>query len=149
MTVATAQDSELGPIDYLVVEFPAGSDSSDGFHALLDLVDRGVIRILDLEFVAKDAAGAVSIVSAAQLAASGAFDVAVFEGASSGLLDPSDVEGAGRNLSNGSTAAILIFEELSLIPVLTAWTSGGAIPVAAGPISPDDLVDALDAADPA
>jgi hypothetical protein len=145
MTDTTVQDSELGPIDYLVVEFPVGSRSSDGFQALVDLVDRGVIRILDLEFVAKDSAGSIRAVTAAELTASGEFDVAVFAGASSGLLDPSDIEGAGRNLSAGSTAAILIYEELSLIPVLAAWTAGGAVPLAAGPVDPDDLVEALDA----
>ena len=48
---------ELGPVDFLAIEFPGGRLTSAGFEQLLSLVDRGVVDILDMEFIVKDAAG--------------------------------------------------------------------------------------------
>src|SRR3954453_11507665 len=77
---------EMGPIDYLVIEFPGSRMTGEGVPLLVDLVDRGIIRILDLLFVRKELDGSVSGVAIADFDSDGELDFAVFEGASSGLL---------------------------------------------------------------
>ncbi|KJY24574.1 DUF6325 family protein, partial [Streptomyces katrae] len=81
----------MGPIDYLVVEFPGNRMTGEGFPLLVDLVDRGLIRILDLVFIRKDQDGSVAALEIADLDADGELDLAVFEGASSGLLGQDDL----------------------------------------------------------
>jgi Family of unknown function (DUF6325) len=77
---------ELGPIDYPVVEFPGNRMTGEGLPLLVDLVDRGLVRILGPTFVRKEEDGSVSGLEVADLTGDGALDPAVFEGASSGLL---------------------------------------------------------------
>ena len=81
----------LGPISYLIVEFPGNKMTGEGFAALLDLVDRGVIRILDLLFVTRDDDGSMRALDLQDIDRDGHFDLAVFAGASSGLLSESDL----------------------------------------------------------
>ena len=95
---------QMGPIDYLVVEFPGSKMTGEGFPLLIDLVDRGIIRILDLAFVTKDLDGTVRGMAIADFDGDGELDLAVFEGASSGLLDEDDIEEAGGVLEPGSSA---------------------------------------------
>ena len=93
---------EMGPVDYLVVEFPGSKMTGEGLPLLVDLVDRGIIRILDLVFVKKELDGSVSGLAVADFDADGELDLAVFEGASSGLLDEGDVAEAGGVLEPGT-----------------------------------------------
>ena len=74
-------DSGMGPVSYLVVEFPGSKMTGEGFPALLDLVDRGVIRVLDLMFVTRDLDGTARVINIADLDGGGTLDLAVFEGA--------------------------------------------------------------------
>ncbi|MFE7275155.1 DUF6325 family protein [Streptomyces sp. NPDC057623] len=140
---------EVGPIDYLVVEFPGNRMTGEGFPLLLDLVDRGLIRIMDLVFVRKDEDGSVTGMEIADLTGDGALDLAVFEGASSGLLGQDDIDEAGTALEPGSSAGILIYENLWAAPFAAALRRGGARLVASGRIPVPDLVAALDATDAA
>jgi len=71
---------DLGPMDYLAVEFPSGRITGDGFGVLLDLVDRGVIRILDLEFVTKAPDGSLGVVDVAGLDTDPGLDLSPFAG---------------------------------------------------------------------
>ena len=82
-----ADETTLGPISYLIVQFPGNKMTGEGFPILVDLVDRGVIRILDLMFVTRDADGSMAAMELRDFDADGELDLAVFEGASSGLLD--------------------------------------------------------------
>ena len=82
----------MGPIDYLVVEFPGSRMTGEGLPLLVDLVDRGIIRILDLVFIRKELDGSVTGIEIADFDADGTLDLAVFEGASSGLLGTDEVE---------------------------------------------------------
>src|ERR1700761_6170301 len=100
---------ELGPIDYLVVEWKGSRPHGELAPHMVDLVERGIIRILDLAFVAKDEAGNVELVDLAALTGE-VTELEVFAGAASGLLDEGDREDAAAVLEPGSAAAILVYE---------------------------------------
>lgn len=108
--------------------------TGEAFPILLDLVDRGVIRILDLVFVRKESDGTVSAIQVADLDGDGHLDLAVFAGASSGLLDEDDLQDAGEVLESGSSAGILVYENVWAAPFATALRRGGARLVASGRI---------------
>jgi hypothetical protein len=137
----------LGPISYLIVEFPGSKMTGEGFPILVDLVERGIIRILDLVFVAKGEDSSLGIISLADLDHDGTIDLAVFEGVSSGLVSQEDLAEAAPAIAPGSSAAILIFENRWATPFVQALRRGEAELVAAGYIPQDDIVAALDAAD--
>ncbi|GAA4799725.1 hypothetical protein GCM10023200_40750 [Actinomycetospora chlora] len=137
---------DTGPIDYLVVEFPPGSATGEGMPLLVDLVDRGLIRILDLVFLRKDADGAVTTVEIADLDGDGSLDLAVFHGAASGLLDGDDLAEAGAVLAPGVTAAVLVYENVWAAPLASALRRGGAQLVAGGRIPVDLVMASLGAA---
>ncbi|MFG2436104.1 DUF6325 family protein [Streptomyces sp. NPDC048508] len=137
----------MGPIDYVVIEFPGSRMTGEGFPLLVDLVDRGLIRILDLLFVKKDEDGTVVGLEIADLTGDGALDLAMFEGASSGLLGEDDIAEAGRALEPGNSAGILVYENLWAAPFATALRRGGAQMVASGRIPVPAVLAALDETD--
>ena len=136
---------DMGPIDYLVVEFPGSRMTGEGLPLLVDLVDRGIIRILDLVFVKKELDGSVRGMAIADLDHDGKLDLAVFEGASSGLLGPEDLDEAGGVLEPGSSAGLLVYENRWAAPFASALRRGGGQVVASGRIPIQDVVAALDA----
>src|ERR1044072_7193613 len=96
-------DIELGPVDYLVVEWPAGKEpTGEGLKNLVDLTDRGLIRVLDLAFVRKNEDGTLDGLLVADLDQDGTLDLAEFEGASSGLLSEHDYDEAGAGAGAGA-----------------------------------------------
>jgi hypothetical protein len=135
----------LGPISYLIVQFPGSKMTGEGLPLLLDLVDRGIIRILDLMFITRNLDGATRVVDLRDLDRDGRFDLAVFDGASSGLLDASDAADAGAVIAPGSSAGILLFENRWATSFVQALRRGEAELVAAGYIPQDDIMAALDA----
>ena len=144
-----ADDDALGPISYLIVEFPGNRMTGEGLPILVDLVDQGLIRILDLLFVTRGEDGSLAAVDLQDLDLDGQLDVAVFEGASSGLLDDSDLTDAASVIDPGSSAAILLFENRWARSFTQALRRGGAELVAAGYIPLDALAASLDAAEAA
>lgn len=142
---ATQTDDELGPIDFVAVEFPDAKISRGGFDALLDLADRGVIRVLDLEFVATTADGTVERVSVADLPVDGDLDLSAWAGASSGLLDDADLAEIGASSAPGSVVVVVVFENRWVLGLVDRWRQDGARLIADGGIPADDLVAALDA----
>ncbi len=136
-------DVELGPIDYLVVEWPAGKQpSGEGLPLLVDLVDRGIIRVLDIAFVRKEDDGTVVGLDLTEL--EGDPVLTVFEGASSGLLGDDDYTEAGAALEPGCSAALLVYENTWAAPFATALRRSGAQLVANGRIPVNALLAALD-----
>ena len=136
---------DLGPIEYLVVEFPGSKMTGEGLPLLVDLVDRGIIRILDFVFVKKELDGSVRGMAIADLDHDGKLDLAVFEGASSGLIGPEDLNEAGGVLEPGSSAGLLVYENRWAAPFASALRRGGGQVVASGRIPIQDVVAALDA----
>jgi hypothetical protein len=137
-------DDAMGPIGYLIVEYPGNKMTGEGLVELLNLVDQGVLRILDLVFVTRDADG-IRAMALADLDADGTLDLAVFEGASSGLLDQSDLDDAASAIDPGSSAAILIYENSWATRFVQALRGAGAQLVSAGFIPQDALLASLDA----
>jgi len=137
----------MGPISYLIVEFPGNKMTGEGLPILVDMVDQGLIRILDLLFATRDDDGALRIVEFRDLDLDGQIDVAIFEGVSSGLLDESDLADAASAIEPGSSAAILLFENRWARSFTRALRRGGAELVAAGYVPLDAIAAALDAAD--
>lgn len=138
---------EMGPIDYIVVEFPGNRMTGEGLPILVDLVDRGLIRILDLLFVRKDEDGSVAGMEIADFDGDGALDLAVFEGASSGLLGEDDIAEAGNALEPGNSAGILVYENVWAAPFAAALRRGGAQMVASGRIPVPAVLAALEDTD--
>jgi hypothetical protein len=100
----------LGPVDCIVVEFPDSEITGEGFQILMGFVRQGIIRVLDLAFVAKGEDGSVSRVALKDLRYGGAVDVTIWDGASSGMLDASEIELMGQSIEPGSIGGILLYE---------------------------------------
>jgi hypothetical protein len=146
-TAAMTDEIELGPVDFFVVEFPGNKMTGEGLPLLVDLVDRGIVRILDLEFIRKETDGRVTVVEITDLDGDGQLDLAVFDGAFSGLLDQEDLASAAALIEPGSSAGIVVFENRWAAPFIGALRRGGAQLVASGRIPVEDLLRALDAAE--
>jgi Family of unknown function (DUF6325) len=144
-----AEEQTMGPISYLIVEFPGSKMTGEGFRTLVDLVDRGVIRVLDLRFLTKSADGSVQALELSDIDRDGQFDLSVFEGASAGLMDASDFADAASVIEPGSSAGILIFENRWATPFVNALRRGQAELVAAGYIPIESVLESLDATEPA
>jgi Family of unknown function (DUF6325) len=141
-----ARLDEMGPIDYVVLEWADDRPAAGEVQPLLlDLVDRGVIRILDIAFLAKDRDGSVTVFEAGgdlnQLAAL----FAEFEGASSGLLGEDDLQEAAAALDPGTAAAVLVWENRWAAPVAVAVRRSGGQLVASGRIPVQAILASLDA----
>ena len=143
-------DIDIGPVDYLVVEWPPGKQpTGEGLNVLVDLTERGLIRVLDLAFVQKEQDGSINGLLLADLDSDGTLDLAEFEGASSGMLGQDDYNEAGAALEPGASAAILVYENTWAAPFVAAVRRSGAQLVGSGRIPVDDLLDALDQAEAA
>lgn len=138
------QEIELGPVDYLLVEWPGRQPTGKALPHLIDLVERGLIRVLDLAFITKGKDGFVSGVEFSELVAA-VPEFSYFQGASSGLIQDDDLEQAAEALEPGTSAALLIFENKWAAPFATALRSSGGQLVAGGRIPVQDLLVALDA----
>lgn len=147
MTEEATDLSESGPIDYLVIELPTANMDGTAFELLLDLVDRGLIHILDLAFMSKAEDGSVSGVALDEVP--GGVDLTIFEGASSGLLGDDDLDEAGNALQPGSTAVVLVYENVWAAPLATTLRRSGAQMVASGRIPVQAIIAALDATETA
>jgi Family of unknown function (DUF6325) len=139
-------ETELGPVDYLIVEWPPGTQpNGEGLKELADLTDRGLIRVLDLVFVQKAEDGTVSGLLLADIDSDGELDLVQFQGASSGLLGQDDYDEAGAALEPGAAAAIMLYENRWARGFAAAVRSTGAQLVARGGIPMADLVEAAEA----
>jgi hypothetical protein len=137
--------AEMGPIDYVIIEFPGNGMTGEGLPLLVDLVDRGIVRILDLTFVRKDLDGTVTALEIADMDGDGKLDLAVFEGVGSGLLDEGDLAEAAAVLEPGNSAGVIVYENLWAAPFATALRRGGARMVASGRIPMEAVLEALEA----
>ena len=141
-----AHEQELGPIDIVVIAYPAGAPmTGEAVPLLLDLVDRGIIRVLDVLFVMQNDDGTYSGFEATDLDADSIGDMKVFEGASSGLLGEDDVTAAAEAIDPGTAAVLIVYENRWAAPFIAAVRRNGGVVVDNQRIPAADLTDALDA----
>lgn len=136
---------DVGPIDYLALEFPTTKLKGEGLSILIDLVDRGIIRILDARFAVRAEDGSFTAMAIADLDGDGTLDLAVFEGVESGLLDDDDLSQAVALIEPGHGVALLVYENTWAGPFVSAMRRVGADVIASGRIPAADVVAALDA----
>jgi len=137
---------EMGPIDYIVIEWPGRQPTGEAIPYLVDLVDRGLVRILDLAFLTKGQDGSVTRVEIGDVGSEAA-EFAVLEGASSGVLSDEDATEAAAALEPGTSAALLVYENRWAAPFAAALRRSGAQLVASGTIPIQAMLAALEAAE--
>jgi hypothetical protein len=145
-----AHQEELGPVDIVVIGYPADAPmTGEAAPLLLDLVDRGIIRVLDVLFVKKNDDGTFSGFEAKDLDSKGVGDLVAFEGASSGLLGEEDAATAADGIEPGSAAVLIMYENRWAAPFVAAVRRNGGVPIAFERVSAQDLMDTLDAVEAA
>lgn len=153
-TVGTDTEAEraeaLGPLGVIVIGYPPGAPmTGDAAPLLMDLVERGIIRVFDAMFVVKNEDGSVVGIEAKNLDEDHVGDFAMFAGASSGLLGEEDARVAAEALEPGSAAAVVMYENRWAVPLLAAVHRNGGIVLDAERISAEDLITTLDATEAA
>src|SRR4051794_37290115 len=136
----------MGPVDYVVLEWPGRQPTGEAAPLLIDLADRGIIRILDVALMVKGDDGSVAALDLGELNGDGGgFDA--FNGASSGLLSQEDLEDAATALAPGTSAAVLVWENRWAAPVAVALRRSGGQLVASGRLEIQALIAAIEAAE--
>ncbi len=137
---------EMGPIDYIVLEWPGQQPSGEVAPMIIELADRGIIRVLDIAFMIKREDGTVDAIEIGDLDGDGFAD---FEGASSGIIGQDDLEEAATALRPGTSAAVLVWENRWAAPVAVALRRSGGELVASGRLPIQAVVASLEAAEAA
>jgi len=135
---------DVGPIDYLALEFPEARVNGEGLAALLDLVDKGTVRILDIRAVKREVDGTFTEMEIADFDSDGTLDLAVFRGVSSGLLDDDDLGQAASLIEPGKVVALVVWENTWAAPFVSAMRRVGADVIASGRIPADEVLAMLD-----
>jgi Family of unknown function (DUF6325) len=145
-----AHDGELGPVDIVVIGFPADAPmTGDAIPLLLDLVERGIVRVLDVLFVMENGDGTFSGFEAKDLDADRIGDLKVFEGASTGLLGEEDVATAAEAIEPGTAAVAIVYENRWAAPFAAAVRRNGGQLIDFQRVPAQDLIDMLDAVEAA
>ena len=146
MTVTDPNNvDELGPVDYIVVEFPGSKFNGEIAPALDDLVDRGIIRVLDVVVLQKDEKGAIEAIELSDLDESEAGSLRAYETELAMLLSEDDVLAVAEAIEPGTTAAVLVWENTWAVPFATAVRHSGGQLVAGGRIQIQALAAAIEA----
>jgi hypothetical protein len=136
---------ELGPIDYVVVEFPAGASSFTGEMAaeLVRLVETGLIRLVDVLILTKDADGSIEAAELSDIGDLG--ELQALEAELAELLAEEDVEHLAAAMDPGTTAGVLIWENLWAAPFASAARRSGGQLIANGRIPIQAIIASLEA----
>ena len=145
-----AHEEELGPIDIVVIGYSADAPmTGEAVPILLDLVDRGIVRVLDVLFITKEQDGTFSGFAARDLDPDRLGDLALFEGASTGLLGDEDVASAAASIEPGTSAVLLVYENRWAAPFAAAVRRNGGRLLATERIPTQEFIAALEAAEAA
>jgi len=143
-------DDVHGPVDFLLIQFPADRLTGAVAPRLLELVESGIIRLFDLLVISKTDTGAVEVLELRDPPL--AQDFRVFAGGSSGMLDDDDMRQAAEAMDPGTVAALIVYENSWAVPFVAAARSSGGDVIASGRIPATvvmDVLDALEGAEPA
>jgi hypothetical protein len=140
------EELELGPVDVVVIGYPPDAPrTGEAIPLFVDLVDRGIVRVLDVLMVQKDADGEISGLEITDLDGDGVDDLVVFAGARTGMLGEEDVSTAGEALQSGEAALMICFENTWAAPFATAVRRNGGQVLAFERVAAQDVLDTLDA----
>ncbi len=131
----------LGPVEIIALTLPDNDDAT-GWTALLAAVEAHTVRVLDLEFVRRNAGDEAEFLAIEDLVNAPAI-LAEFDGAESGLIADEDAAALLSELSDGEITAVLVVEHLGLLPALRSFETSGSRLVLDGTIDLDDLDEAL------
>jgi hypothetical protein len=142
----SSEELELGPVDIVVIGYPPDAPrTGEAIPLFVDLVDRGIIRVLDVIMVEKDSEGNVSGLEIADLDGDGVDDLLVFAGARTGMLGEEDTNTAAEALQPGEAALLICFENAWAAPFATAVRRNGGKVLAFERVAAQDILDTLDA----
>jgi hypothetical protein len=145
--VSTTDADVSGPIDFVLLEFPRDRLTGEAGKALMDLVDKGTIRLYDLTVISKDQDGAVEVLELTDPTSTAA-GFAYFAGARSGLIDDEDMSTAAAAMQPNTVAALIVYENSWAIPFVAAARNSGGELIASARIPASDVMRALDALEP-
>jgi hypothetical protein len=138
----------VGPVDFLLLEFDPGSNlDGSAAAALLDLVDRGLVTVLDLLVIQKEADGSFTGIDIEGLSADAVGGIVAFAGARSGLLGDDDLAEAAAALEPGTVGALIVYENTWSRPFVAAVQHTGGQVVASARIPADTVNEALELLD--
>jgi hypothetical protein len=141
---------ELGPIDLVLFAYPPGAPlTGEAADHLIDLVEQGIIRVLDVMFVQKNEDGTFSGFEAKDLNEDSVGDFSVFDGASSGLLGDADAAMAADSIDPGVAAVMILYENKWAAPFAAAVRRNGGVLIDNQRIPHQDVIEALEAIDAA
>jgi hypothetical protein len=144
-----ASEPELCPIDVVVIGFPPDAPmTGEAVPILLELVDRGIVRVLDAMIVTKDQSRTVTGHDPADLDEEPG-GLTALAGAATGLLSAEDIAKVGAELEPGWVAAMIVYENRWAAPFIDAVRRNGGVSIASERVVVQDLIDALEAADAA
>jgi len=135
---------QVGPIDYLALVFPGAKLTGDGLTALVDLVDRGIIRVLDLRVVKRGEDGLITGLTVGDLDGDGVLDVAVFQGVESGLLGEDDLQAFADLVDPGDAIGVVVYENTWAAPFVAAMRAEGAEVITSARIPAEDVIARLE-----
>ena len=146
----SSEEMDLGPVDIVVIGFPPDAPrTGDAIPIFVDMVDRGIIRVLDVLMVQKDSEGTVSGLEIADLDGDRYPELVVFQGARSGILGDEDATAAGKGIEAGEAAVLICFENAWAAPFVSAVRRNGGHVLAFQRVPAQEVVDAAEAVDPA
>lgn len=145
----STQELDLGPVDIVVIGFPPDAPKTgEAIPIFVDLVDRGIIRVLDVLMVEKRADGAIAGLEITELG-EGYEHLRVFEGARSGMLGEEDAATAGDALEPGEAAVLICYENAWAAPFASAVRRNGGRLLAYERVPAEDLLETIEALDAA
>lgn len=140
-----SDDVELGPIDLVVIGYPKGAPmTGEGVPILVDLVQRGIIRVLDATIVVKEEDGTFTGLSVSDMDQDRVGDFVIFEGATTGLIGDEDLAMVAELMEPGDAAAAILYENRWAAPFASAVRRSGGRLIMSERIGAQDLMDAIE-----
>ena len=133
----------IGPVEYLILGFPGNKFTGQIVPEIAKLIDGGLIRIIDLTFISKDAAGRVEVVEYDAVEELAAF--AGLDGEIGGIVTEEDIAHAAQSLEPNTSAALLIWEDSWATPFATAVRNANGVILEGARIPREIIEDALGA----
>lgn len=150
MNNGVTDDLVLGPVDIVVIGYPAGApQTGSAIPKFLELVDSGIITVLDVRGVLRESDGSFSAFDVGAMAADGLPDLMAFEGAQTGLIGDEDLRVAVEAMDPGSAAVMICFENTWAAPFVTEVRRNGGTMLAYERVAAEDLMEAIEALDSA